>query len=87
MPVDCPEAITPPFPNPGRLRMSPKTATDQAATPSDGVNQQTQNHAIHVKDVPYDVWCMARHNANLSRMAFRDYVLRVLKDAKPYPPS
>lgn len=42
-------------------------------------------HALHVKAVPYDVWCRARHNANLSRMTLRDYVIRLLAEATPYP--
>lgn len=44
-------------------------------------------HALHVKAVPYDVWCRARHNANLSRMTLRDYVIRLLAEAKPYQPK
>jgi hypothetical protein len=42
-------------------------------------------HALHVKAVPYEVWCRARHNANLSRMTLRDYVIRLLAEAQPYP--
>jgi hypothetical protein len=40
-------------------------------------------HALHVKAVPYDVWCRARHNANLSRMTLRDYVIRLLAASQP----
>lgn len=42
-------------------------------------------HALHVKAVPYEVWCRTRHNANLSRMTLRDYVIRLLAEAQPYP--
>jgi hypothetical protein len=43
------------------------------------------SHALHVKAVPYDVWCRTRHNANLSRMTLRDYVIRLLAEAQPFP--
>ena len=52
----------------------PNTTTDVPAS-----------HALHVKAVPYDVWCRTRHNANLSRMTLRDYVIRLLAEADPYP--
>jgi hypothetical protein len=42
-------------------------------------------HALHIKNVPYEVWCRARHNANLSGLPYRDYVIRLLSECQPFP--
>lgn len=44
-------------------------------------------HALHVKNLPYEVWCRARHNANLSGLPYRDYVIRLLAESLPFPRS
>jgi hypothetical protein len=41
-------------------------------------------HALHVKKLPYQVWCRARHNANLSGLPYRDYVIRLLGESQPF---
>jgi hypothetical protein len=51
----------------------------------DKANQTPKCHALHVKEVPYDVWCRARHNANLSRMTLRQYVIKILAEAPALP--
>jgi hypothetical protein len=59
--------------------------TDTLAAPAPNTTaDMPASHALHVKAVPYDVWCRTRHNANLSRMTLRDYVIRLLADAQPY---
>jgi len=42
-------------------------------------------HALHIKNLPYEVWCRARHNANLSGMYFKDYIVRLLAESQPFP--
>ncbi len=44
-------------------------------------------HSIHVHKVPTEIWQQARINSISSRLSFRDYLIRVLKDAKPFLPS
>ncbi len=41
--------------------------------------------SLHIKDLPHEVWCRARHNANLSGMAYRDYIVRLLAESQPFP--
>ena len=57
--------------------------------PTDDVQAEStleqKAHALHIKCLPYEIWCRARHNANLSRMTFRDYVIRVLTESQPFP--
>jgi len=48
--------------------------------------EQPKCHALHVKEVPFAIWCRVRHNANLSRMTVREYVLRLLAEARPCLP-
>ena len=40
-------------------------------------------HDLHVKGVPLDVWQHARHNALLSNLSFKDYVIRTLAASGP----
>lgn len=42
-------------------------------------------HALHIKDLPHEVWCRARNNANLSGLPYRDYVIRLLSECQPFP--
>lgn len=41
--------------------------------------------SLHIKDLPHEVWCRARHNANLSGMVYRDYIVRLLAESQPFP--
>jgi hypothetical protein len=43
----------------------------------------TTTHDLHVKGVPLDVWRHARHNALLSNLSFKDYVIRTLAVSTP----
>jgi hypothetical protein len=60
-----------------------------AEAPTNGVRTDSaleqKTHALHIKNLPYEVWCLARHNANLSGMYFRDYVVRLLAESHPFP--
>ncbi len=60
-----------------------------AEAPTNGVQPdlalEQKAHALHIKSLPYDVWCRARHNANLSGMPYRDYVIRLLAESQPFP--
>lgn len=40
-------------------------------------------HDLHIKSVPQDVWLHARHNALLSNLSFKDYVIRTLAASHP----
>jgi len=42
---------------------------------------------IHVKGVPKATWRKARQNAFDSDLSFKDYVIRVLDESKPYSSS
>lgn len=42
---------------------------------------------LHVKGIPEDVWCRARCNALLSRMSFKEYVVRLLGQSVPLLPT
>jgi hypothetical protein len=53
------------------------------ASPAPTSLEQPKCHAIHVKEVPYAIWCRVRHNANLSRMTVREYVIQILASASP----
>jgi hypothetical protein len=54
-----------------------------ASTPTAATLEPPKCHALHVKEIPYDVWCRARHNANLSRMTLREYVIKILAEGQP----
>lgn len=49
-----------------------------------GSSMGQTTHALHIKELPYEVWCRARHNANLSGMYFRDYIVRLLAESEPF---
>jgi len=50
----------------------------------EGSTLEQKTHALHIKNLPYEVWCRARHNANLSEMYFRDYIVRLLAESQPF---
>ncbi|MFN4260897.1 MAG: hypothetical protein ACK4RK_16500 [Gemmataceae bacterium] len=60
-----------------------------AEAPTNGVQTDSaleqKAHALHIKNLPYEVWCRARHNANLSGMYFKDYIVRLLAESQPFP--
>jgi hypothetical protein len=60
-----------------------------AEIPTNGVQNgstlEQTSHALHIKNLPYEVWCRARHNANLSGMYFKDYIVRLLAESQPFP--
>ena len=62
-------------------------STEVVEAPMIGVQMDStleqKAHALHIKSLPYDVWCRARHNANLSGMPYRDYVIRLLAESQP----
>jgi hypothetical protein len=64
-------------------------STELAELPTNGVqgnvNLEDRTHALHIKNLPYEVWCRARNNANLSGLNYRDYVIRLLGECKPFP--
>lgn len=41
-------------------------------------------HTLNVRRVPHRVWTRARVNATISNLAFREYVIRVLEQSKPF---
>jgi hypothetical protein len=58
-------------------------STDTPDVPAPNMNTDVPaSQALHVKAIPYDVWCRNRHNANLSRKMLRDYVIRLLAEAR-----
>lgn len=42
---------------------------------------------LHVKGVPEDVWRRARCNATLSGIAFKTFVIRLLRECEPLAAS
>jgi hypothetical protein len=38
---------------------------------------------LHVKGIPEAAWCRARCNATISRLSFKDYVIRLLDTCCP----
>jgi hypothetical protein len=64
-------------------------STDVADVPRGGMHvgstAEPTTHALHIKDLPHEIWCRARHNANLSGLAYRDFVIRVLAESQPFP--
>lgn len=43
-----------------------------------------QGRDVHVKQVPEEIWLRARQNALASGLAFKDYVMRLLADSRPF---
>ena len=64
-------------------------STEVVEPPTNGVQAdaplEQKAHALHIKSLPYEIWCRARHNANLSGMPYRDFVIRLLAESQPFP--
>jgi hypothetical protein len=66
---------------------SPKTVTppprNDALPPH---TPSSRSHSVHIKNVPTPIWAHARHNALLSGLAFRHYVIQLLATSTPLAP-
>ena len=58
---------------------APETPTDQ--------NLEPDTVELHVRNVPRAVWLKARHAALASRLRFGQYVIKLLEQASPLPPT
>jgi len=66
------------------VEVAERTITGQPA----GAAQPNQLlHALHIKSLPYAVWCRVHHNARLSQMQYRDYVIKILAECMPFQPT
>jgi hypothetical protein len=74
--VACPSGSDPATAaKPGPAIPAPKASTAQ------------QTHAIHVRNVPLEIWSKARLNAVLSNMPVKLYLMRLIAESKPFPPA
>jgi hypothetical protein len=65
---------------------APGTATQQVPEP--GVPKEhtsRETHAIHLRNVPLEIWTKARLNAVLSNMPVKHYLMRLIAESKPFP--
>lgn len=51
--------------------------------PTATAQQPKPDHDIHVKGVPFNTWCRARHNALQSQMSLKQYITRLLEQCVP----
>ena len=66
-----------------RQRMTPPANTDATAAP----NAEDDTVELHVRHVPRSVWLKARQSALASGLRFGQYVIKLLENAEPPPPS
>jgi hypothetical protein len=55
----------------------------EAQPPKENTTRET--HAIHIRNVPLEIWSKARLNAVLSNMPVRYYLMRLIAESKPFP--
>lgn len=67
------------------LAEQPISVPDPLIPVSEAAVGPRNEHSLYVKNVPVSAWEQARHNAISSHLSFRDYIIRVLFDCKPYP--
>jgi hypothetical protein len=62
------------------------TSQNSCTLPSFGLDQcQLPRRSVNIRGVPEQVWCKARQNALASGMAFKQYVIRLLAESRPFP--
>ena len=42
------------------------------------------NHTLNVRAIPHEAWLRAKHNALESNIPFREYIIRLLIESRPF---